>query len=779
MFNKRIMVYDERGTFVGDTHWSGDAELEPGEEIELDRGGIIVQVSDLLGKRDQDLSVLLVKPAKQRTANHDQIFRRPVLSAVTPNIAVRPSSARPAITYPVSRGVERPAKRQRVDTSPSASTSKRHYAQGLFGTTLSLSGGLPSSNWPSSPASSAADDSVSRAPQGERRSVEANIQEPERMPKSAASATTLSRSGRHDEAPLRSSERASGAEKPLASRNVGNNAQIREGRVRAIVDHQSAGSLPRILAQPDGKQGFVEVTNKEPMAADRLQTTKVPRNGPPAQARSLQRTKDLPVPRKDSGTDSHRNAFPAHQDGRANTDEMAVDADPVRPARSTSTEREQVAAEPRTKLRIKSSSKRGLLMLSVERTGAKLPREVTGSNTAAELSLGKAHETHPCRAEAEAVEPDGVFGSDTLGSAMTVTDRPTSRDCEEVSVPPRSHVRQDQRSEDMPPRVTPTANNATSRPSERNTALGDVPRTAEDCIARQKQIGEPHGARDTTIASTDTPLADISMASNAQSEPVTNAARPVDQAKKPRLTKLGSKSTRSREMVGLDPAGFEALEARTSLAMSTAGLSRTLSASSISLEQLQPVQPITQQRQQPELPRPISSTDHASPERPTEAHSTAAVQDVQPPQDTDLAAGSLDKRAVVMPEATTNQVRDARVTTTGDVMSAMPTTLKPTHEARAEEQVRATVAALGFSKPCVVNPATRGRKAATKSDAAGQMPQDVLPPDLNSAPQRAPATGGNKEPRRKMAFPGFTMLRVAGPWSREAHDLLESGRPTA
>ena len=93
--------------------------------------------------------------------------------------------------------------------------------------------------------------------------------------------------------------------------------------------------------------------------------------------------------------------------------------------------------------------------------------------------------------------------------------------------------------------------------------------------------------------------------------------------------------------------------------------------------------------------------------------------------------------------------------------------------------------------PKLVNPATRGRKAALKSHAAGQVPQPVLPPDIGVqsvqiAPRKenrddgsaAPGTGRDApKPKIKMKLPGFISARGGGPWSREAHDLLERGRP--
>jgi hypothetical protein len=65
-FNKRVMVYDDRSNFVGDTHWREDSELEEGEELELERIRYLVQVADFVGKRDQDLTEIVDKRLKEK-----------------------------------------------------------------------------------------------------------------------------------------------------------------------------------------------------------------------------------------------------------------------------------------------------------------------------------------------------------------------------------------------------------------------------------------------------------------------------------------------------------------------------------------------------------------------------------------------------------------------------------------------------------------------------------------------------------------------------------------
>jgi hypothetical protein len=164
-FNKRVMVHDERGNFIGDVHWTADYDLEEGEELQLERGGVIVQVSECVGRRDQDLTELLdkrVKEVEQRQAAailrtsgnssnpaqqaaHFQLRHRPLHSLIsTPAAplgrAVLPSKSpfesRQADSAAAPDQSSRPSKRRKYDVSP---LSKGGYAQNLFGATLTLS----------------------------------------------------------------------------------------------------------------------------------------------------------------------------------------------------------------------------------------------------------------------------------------------------------------------------------------------------------------------------------------------------------------------------------------------------------------------------------------------------------------------------------------------------------------------------------------------------------------------------------------------------------------
>src|SRR6266536_3295283 len=59
-FNRRVMVYDPQGNFIGDLHWRQSEEVEDGDEMTLERG-VKVQVEERIGKADQDVSEVIAK----------------------------------------------------------------------------------------------------------------------------------------------------------------------------------------------------------------------------------------------------------------------------------------------------------------------------------------------------------------------------------------------------------------------------------------------------------------------------------------------------------------------------------------------------------------------------------------------------------------------------------------------------------------------------------------------------------------------------------------------
>jgi hypothetical protein len=172
-FNKRVMVYDERSNFVGDTHWRKDYEFNEGEELQLERGGIMVEVGECVGKRDQDLTELVDKRLKNReervAAKNAATPMRPQAShnPQTPagSALLRPKSLNAVLGNPTGHygkallpnlspfeqrqqaqrdenENERPVKRRKRDHTPPC---KNGYAQSLMGTRLTLASSRPPS----------------------------------------------------------------------------------------------------------------------------------------------------------------------------------------------------------------------------------------------------------------------------------------------------------------------------------------------------------------------------------------------------------------------------------------------------------------------------------------------------------------------------------------------------------------------------------------------------------------------------------------------------------
>ncbi|PNS19485.1 hypothetical protein CAC42_7329 [Sphaceloma murrayae] len=67
-FNRRVMVYDTLRTFIGDTFNPGGAELQEGDEIDLEKHYVMVQVSEPTGTTQTDLTELMESRHKNKDA---------------------------------------------------------------------------------------------------------------------------------------------------------------------------------------------------------------------------------------------------------------------------------------------------------------------------------------------------------------------------------------------------------------------------------------------------------------------------------------------------------------------------------------------------------------------------------------------------------------------------------------------------------------------------------------------------------------------------------------
>ncbi|CAK3881170.1 Hypothetical predicted protein [Lecanosticta acicola] len=95
-FNKRIMVYDVPRNLIGDTHWTSDEAVQEGDEVTLDRNGVLVEVGDSIGQTETDLTEL------RKSRKKDQ----PGSKASTPARTIPNGSARLGnAAGSVSRGI--------------------------------------------------------------------------------------------------------------------------------------------------------------------------------------------------------------------------------------------------------------------------------------------------------------------------------------------------------------------------------------------------------------------------------------------------------------------------------------------------------------------------------------------------------------------------------------------------------------------------------------------------------------------------------------------------
>ncbi|KAM0425039.1 hypothetical protein ACHAPT_009840 [Fusarium lateritium] len=115
-------------------------------------------------------------------------------------------------------------------------------------------------------------------------------------------------------------------------------------------------------------------------------------------------------------------------------------------------------------------------------------------------------------------------------------------------------------------------------------------------------------------------------------------------------------------------------------------------------------------------------------------------------------------------------------------LTPQSTTIKDV--AQPEVQRRVGDNSQGKQLPRLINPATRGKKAARKQDAAGLPPQPMVQLDPTVPTRIAPAAQAAATKRlpsgshaAQSALPGFSRAN-GGAWSRHAEDLLGMTRPS-
>ncbi|KAJ9134674.1 Protein ZGRF1 [Coniochaeta hoffmannii] len=780
-FNRRVMAYDDRGNFIGDMHWRADWDFDAGEEIQLERGGIIVQVSDCVGQQSQDLSELVDKriqereqrirdkerrqtntpssrpplPAPRGDVGHrpeqsgshtPRIRHRPLTSLIgTPTghhgRAVVPSDSpfeqrRRTDETAAEEHLQRPTKRRRYDgTAP----SKLGYAQSLFGTTLTLSGAPPSSaRPPSGPVST-------------------------RTQQSTAPLQALPPSG------------------PQAGMSI----------VPAATPPYECG---------DGAQSRDPGFSKLP--PDRSTTRRRP---PLAQA-----------------------GIPAPVLGRSlEADEPHVQNIAGAPQKTAK----------RTELRLKSHRRRGLLVLS-EQAGTKpttkpakeplLPETVL--RTRPELN----HETIQREVYVSPLDLPPILrtGDASLTTSTVFPDHAPAEDSRRGKESD-SHVYEPGDAADAAPKMRggeeehvrnnsngPVPVDNGTEKNKRGDCDGDDDHSASEAVAERE--GNSAAQKRSKRASTQQRISARAADGNDETEQDAALDTTTAPPAAPRLVKLGRKSVRSKELIGYVFNNTGTGSGNGSFSVNMPDHPRIEEASSRPPPRVSGPDDANIRHLAP-YTAPASLFERSSKDTAltdalsvgTDDHGARSVSHVSSSPLQQLFPGKSERaqRCVMeVPQDKGVDITCPAETRTREGFQPSPDVALTAHLTRLSDEKAAagdpladrsrgqeaapntgsvdsgTEPAVASRKPGqLVNPATRGRKAALKSHAAGQVPQPVLPADVGvQAPQSAQrgqsrGVGATSTvsglPKIKMTFPGFVSAKGGGPWSREAQDLLETGRP--
>lgn len=538
-FNARVMVYDERGNSVGDMHWHGEYDFGEGEEVQLDRGGVIVQVEELVERRETDLTELVDKRLQEKQQRQiQQLARSAVSGAVLPRSLHRPPAIAPDRVHPprhrplhhvigtptghhgkalvpnespyeqrqqpAESPDDRAAKRRRYDDPP---PSKSGYASALFGQTLTLSA-TPLSSVPAirRPRPEAVSDPIAETdsrddregprpprreqPQSSRRLNQtgyaqslfgptltlshtpvSSVPSRPQPQKEPASSPMVDNDGQD----LLETARLKPPQQPIESRRLGNpDSKPRSALPRAptsmgngLQEDEPDVGLSKAHANmsrrnhatnsvhpiPEGID-IIEIDDPEPFAAPPIRKPRVQKTtlaslrNPEEDAHNSKVTlgqkpvfhEDLARPRKQQRLEHGRGSKPRKAKGHeeTRTSETAVSEAGMRNTNSAHmdpTNHENVPRVPAVtrdptlpviELRIKSSKKRGLLMISDTSKGKKTRRQVT-ADSAGSIKSGSRHQSRdsddddPFQSPSSRLASDFGNGRDAAKSAKNPT----------------------------------------------------------------------------------------------------------------------------------------------------------------------------------------------------------------------------------------------------------------------------------------------------------------------------------------------------------------------
>lgn len=742
-FNKKVMVYDDGNHFIGDAHWQEDGDLQEGDEFSLDRGSAIVQVSECTGHREQDLTELLDKRARdveKRRANATARTPRAITAISVPARQDQPSALHPRnrplssmlgtpsrlgraaipqrspfearqIAQSENPGEQkegsRPAKRRRLEDSP---FQKPSHARSLFGEKLTLSA-VPVST-PVSRSQALRDETngdEEAQPTGENSIAETTSDKP--GAKSLKKVPERSRQERSRQEPPKSSDEVICLSSPPVPKIADPPAKVqRQPRLqvsRARPNHQRDVSIE---IQEDTATGSLNhaVPLRPPL--EEVLSNEVTTHLEKSKAKqALQKDSSPPrkVQKKTKAPPKTRKKAPEPK-GKIDDPESEKPVVDRVVARKASPPKNE---GPRTELRIKPRQRRGLLMMT-EKVVRSLSVEVESSEKQFDIPASS-----PMFVPQSPPNQPEKFGFN-IQIAETVASPPKP-----LAVP------------ESPPKMANkqrTASHGANDDDERPdglTALAPVDRVSSPLLQPDDTYLPASAQVPVEIVSDDDqpvksrnlrprrriqnsrpkvkPVSSDSDSDASISEPPVpprqKKARAVDTQKAssaPRITRMARKSVKSREILGfVVPSDDHVFNPPTALARG------------ISKETQGPCHSVT--------------------EKQLELHMEEADAITQPTKVPEVVSSIANKELV-------------------DKSESQP-------------------------KPKLSNPATRGRKAARKEDAAGKLPQTIV--QLEPVAPQPPKTTKTLPPQEKTAeLPGFAKAN-GGAWSRHAEDLLGISRP--
>lgn len=820
-FNKRIVVHDIRGNYVGDAHWSGsNDEFGDGEELMLDRGGVLVQVCEEVGKREQDLGELLDKRAKEvearrvKAANtpkmiprptdnvHFQLIQRPlsgILQQASPGGGRIGRAAVPRESpYEVRLrdGQEQqqqetppPSKKRKCDDSPPA---KSGHARALFGTQLTLSARPMSTPFSRSQQYQPLHDRTNMAVPSSEQDKDRQKEGVEPAEKSKRSTSTSSK--------LKSKPAASS--KPPPKLQAPNPIDSDEGDAEdsdVLMDDEPAQTPPRRAkekSRPGSKQPQTNAKSQAPLTSEPAgggrckQPKKTSVDKPLSTSHSRKRRGSISSD-KQSGDHAERNEVEEVSDGitkpailvepdvstRRDDDPRSTKKRIVSKAKSRHRERSPIppaadivdleqdakqTAEPRTELRIRPRKKRGLLMLSekVTLTEARReapkpveqqpPKEQTSNQSFDEWLLGSTESTEyqsGCDKQPAGKE-DQLQTQTSSHSPVPIPpaiDNPVPIvEIDNLGSPPRpsnSHtggkhlVRQTRRSTEL---AQSTADTKTRRKSNRNDSL--------DRDASDDDGSGVSGNSDAACAKsakkeeqTIPQLHGLEAANNSPPLPTSgDDESPTDSRRKQRDQQSPSPIEKDKQnQIESTRSAFIAKDEAASKGPRIAKMARK----SVKSKEIFGLQ----------LPK----SDYAIP-----AELATASTRLMPPSERTAQGGG----------ETSMQTRPAGHGINEGGGSNYQT-LEGTNIMQDKDKANGSTRKL-------TNPATKGKKAASKADAAGQTPQSLVPFDTVPHRRPEPTAPSKSVPivRENTTLPGFSKAN-GGAWSKHAEDLLGMTRP--